>query len=146
MEDSSTKAISFAVGIFVTIVIVTLVVASFNKIKEAYTLTKNTDTTIHSQFDNIYLTYDGKKLNGMGLLNTIKKFEDDTNIVSYVDYPGRDDIKALAAHDGIRESEQLKKFLDERKLYKGRRYKYETEYKVEVKVISEKTVIKFVVI
>jgi hypothetical protein len=144
MEDTSTKAISFAIGIFVTMIIVTLVVASFSKIKEAYTLTKNTDIDIHSQFDSLYLTYDGKELNGMGLLNTVRRFEDDINIVEFVDYPGRTNIKNLASTNGIRESEQLKKFLDQNKLYGGVRYKYENEYRVEVKDVSGKTRIKFV--
>ena len=146
MEDTSTRAISFAIGIFVTLIVVTLVVASFSKIKEAYTLTKNTEIDIHSQFDSIYLTYDGKKLNGMGLLNTLRKFEDDTNIIEYVDYPGRTRVKNLANSNGIRESEQLKKFLDQNKLYYGIRYKYENEYRVEVKDVSGKTRINFVAI
>ena len=76
MDDTSTRAINFAVALIVTLVVVTLVVASFSKIKEVYKLTKNTDISLHGRFENIYQTYDGKELNGMGLLNTIKKFED----------------------------------------------------------------------
>ena len=143
MGETSTKAINFAVGIFVTIVIDTLVVASFNESKKVYRLTKNTDTTIHSQFDSIYLTYDGKQANGMELLNTVRKYEDATDIIGYVDYPGGSTIKSLARTNGLRESEQLKKFLDENKSYNGIRYKYENRYKITVKQISGQTVIKF---
>jgi hypothetical protein len=141
MEEASTKALTFGVSLFVTMLIVSLVIASFGKIKEVLILTKNTDASIHSQFENIYLVYDGKELNGMGLLNTIKKFEND-DVVSYVDYPGRTNI--INKNKNKREVENLKEVMDSGKKYKGRLYRYEDKYRVEVKEINGKTVISFV--
>lgn len=142
MEDAATKAITIAVSLFVTLVIVSLVVASFGEIKQVFVLTKNTDISIHSQFENIYQIYDGKELNGMGLLNTVKKFEDDTDIVSSVEYPGKNNV--LAAKKDKRESEKLKEYLDSNKKEKGIIYRYENQYRVEVKEDNGKTIIKFV--
>ena len=127
MDETSTKAISFSVGIFVTIVIVSLVVAAFNEIKLIYKSTKNTETSIHSQFDNIYLTYDGKELTGMGLLSTVRKYEDATDIVAYVDYPARVNLLVEAEVNGRRESELLEEYFDYKVTVSGVKFRYENK-------------------
>lgn len=143
MDDTSTRAINFAVALIVTLVIVTLVVASFSKIKQVYSLTKNTDISLHGQFDNIYLTYDGKELNGMGLLNTIKKFEDATDIISEVTYPSSSTVKSRAIAQGKRESALLKEYLKQNKKVGTHTFTFSNKYKVEVKDVSGKTIINF---
>ena len=143
MDDTSTRAINFAVALIVTLVIVTLVVASFSKIKQVYSLTKNTDISLHGQFDNVYLTYDGKELNGMGLLNTVKKFEDETDIISEVTYPGSATVKARATSQGKRESTLLKEYLKNNQTVSGHKFTFSNKYKVEVKDVSGKTIINF---
>ncbi len=143
MDDTSTRAINFAVALIVTLVIVTLVVASFSKIKEVYSLTKNTDISLHGRFENIYQTYDGKELNGMGLLNTIKKFEDATDIISDVTYPSSASVKSTAAAQGKRESTLLKEYMKQNKKVGTHTFTYSNKYKVEVKEVSGKTVINF---
>ena len=143
MDDTSTRAINFAVALIVTLVIVTLVVASFSKIKQVYSLTKNTDISLHGQFDNVYLTYDGKELNGMGLLNTIKKFEDATDIISEVTYPSSSTVKSRAIAQGKRESALLKEYLKQNKKVGTHTFTFSNKYKVEVKDVSGKTIINF---
>ncbi|MBR6688474.1 MAG: hypothetical protein IKL68_00455 [Clostridia bacterium] len=142
MEDSSTRAINFAVALIVTLIIVSLVVTSFSKVKEIYSLTKNTDNAIHSGFDNIYEIYDGKELNGMGLLNTVKKFEEDNEIVSEVRYPSSNIVKGRVGSDG-RESTLLKQYMQDNEYVYGHRYSFERMYKVEVKEENGKIIINF---
>ncbi len=143
MDDTSTRAINFAVALIVTLVVVTLVVASFSKIKEVYKLTKNTDISLHGRFENIYQTYDGKELNGMGLLNTIKKFEDATDLVESITYPSSSTVKATAQAQGKRESTLLKEYLKQNKKVGTHTFTFSNKYKVEVKEVSGKTVINF---
>lgn len=121
MEDVSPKVLIFAVSLFITLIIVALVVSIFSKVKDIYSMTKNTDNSIHASFDNIYQTYDGKKLNGMGLLNTVKKFEEENDVVSEVRYPGYTNVRATANSSGKREVVVLKECFEKR-MTKGRTY------------------------
>lgn len=143
MEDVSPKALIFAVSLFVTMVVVSLVVVTFGKIKEIYAMTKNTDNSIHASFENIYQTYDGKELNGMGVLNTVKKFEEENDVVSEVRYPAYASIRNRANSSGKREVVVLKEYFEGRKTIGGHTFKYETMYTAKVKEIDGKTIIEF---
>lgn len=77
MDEISSKYVLIAVGIFVTIIVLTSVLMAFNKTQEVYGLVKNTNISIKSRIDNIYAQYDGAKLNGVDLLNTMKKYGKD---------------------------------------------------------------------
>ena len=143
MEDVSPKVLVFAVSLFVTMVIVSLVVVTFGKIKEIYSMTKNTDNSIHASFENVYQTYDGKKLNGMGLLNTVKKFEEENEYVSEVRYPSYAAIRTEANNNHKREVTVLKEYFEKRKTKGGHTFKYETMYTAQVKEVDGKTIIEF---
>ncbi len=143
MEDVSPKVLIFAVSLFVTMVVVSLVVITFGKIKEIYSMTKNTDNSIHASFENVYQTYDGKKLNGMGVLNTVKKFEEENDLVSEVRYPGYTGVRTTANSTGKREVVVLKECFEKRLTKGGHTFKYETKYTAQVKEIDGKTIIEF---
>ena len=131
MSDTTTRTVVIAVNILVTIVIVSLIFGMFTKMKEIYGLAKETDNSISTSFDSIYETYNGKKENGLGLLNTIKKYEDDPKANIKIVYPGCEAVRNLANDEGKREAVILKNAMEgiETRL-SG--YSYEKKYNVRV--------------
>lgn len=134
MDDITTRAIVIGVSIFVTLTIVTLVITMFFQMQEIYGIVATTDTSIYSAFDDIYAMYYGRTMSGLGLLNTIKRYEDRTDIDVVVVYPGSSDIKsyiesanASGTQTPLRESVYLKSLMEQ-----NNGYKYETKYYVTV--------------
>lgn len=80
MDYITSKTFMIAIGIFVTLVIVTGLILVFTKISDIYNLTENTNTSILSQYDNLYSMYSGAKLNTVGLLNTLRKYQEDPEV------------------------------------------------------------------
>lgn len=135
MDDITTRAIVIGVSVFVTLTIVTLVITMFFQMQEIYGIVATTDTSIYSAFDDIYAMYYGRTMSGLGLLNTIKRYEDRTDIDVVVVYPGSTKIKqhvessnaSNTSKTPLRESVYLKSLMEQNK-----EYKYETKYYVTV--------------
>ena len=131
MSDTTTRTIVIAVNILVTIVIVSLIIGMFGKMKEIYGIARETDNSISNSFDSVYEMYNGKKENGLGLLNTIKKYEDDPKANIRIVYPGCESVRSLAKDEGKREAIILKNAMEgTEKRVTG--YSYEKQYRVSV--------------
>lgn len=131
MENITTRAVVIAVNIFVTISIVTIVIVMFFQMQDIYGIVATTDTSIYNAFDNVYSMYNGRTMTGLGLLNTIKKYEDKTQENILIKYPGSAEIKKHIEDTNGREAVYLKSLMEI-----GKEYKYETKYNVTV-VTSE---------
>lgn len=87
MDEISTKYILFAVSLFVIVVILSSVISSYSSVQDVYKIVKDTNISIKDRYDSLYYTYHGAVLNGVDLVNTIKRFEDDNKVMIY--YPGK---------------------------------------------------------
>lgn len=140
MDDIPTRAIIIGVNIFVTITIVSLLIIMFSQMGEIYGVVANTDTSIASRFDDIYSMYHGRTETGVGLLNTIKAFEEDNSQEVIIMYPGAVNIRsyleeyndAREEKDQIREVEYLKELIQNQDTEYGAIYRYEDRYSVTV--------------
>ena len=106
MDDIAVRTVIIGVNIFVTVLIVTIVVIMFFQMGEIYGVVATTDTSIYNKFDDIYSIYHGKVESGVGLLNTIKKFEENPDQYVIIEYPGFVEVRGLL--NGTRESVYLK--------------------------------------
>lgn len=149
MDILSTKAVMIGTGILISIVIMTGVIMAVNQIKVIYGYVDKTDISVVKEFEDIFSTYNGAKMNGVDLVNTIRRFEKNNLIVIEYDNASgaldSDTQRNIAASPSditqtIRESEHIKNLME-----KGIAYKYETEYNVRVEYIenNEKMKIKF---
>lgn len=149
MTDISTRAVIIGVSIFVTLTLVSLIVIMFFEMQEIYGLVLETDTDIYSQFNDVYSTYYGRVETGIGLLNTIKKQEENTDTYIVIKYPKceqlRNEINNYNANvsneDKKREAEELKKLMDENQSYYGEEFRYENKYKIDVINSNDGTII-----
>jgi len=141
VDDSTTRLVIIATNIIVTMVIVTLIVLSFSQMKEIYGMVNKTDNAIYNRFNDIYSMYNGRVESGIGLLNTLKKYEDAEDEQVVIMYPNateiRSEIKGLnetrVRYDQIREATYLKDIMKNNNTYNGITYKYETKYNVTVR-------------
>ena len=77
---------------------------------DIYGVVATTDTDISSRFDDIYSMYYGRTETGIGLLNTIKTFEEDNEYDVVITYPGSEYIRNdLNSHNQGREEQSQKK-------------------------------------
>ena len=132
MDELSTRIVIIAVGVIVTLTIVTLLIGMYSQMKEIYGTVTTTDTSIYSTFNDVYSMYHGKTDNGLGLLNTLKKYEDgkDNIIVEYVN-------KTAIQQESDREVDFLKNLMEinetgDIKSYNGIVYRYQDKYYVTV--------------
>lgn len=140
MDDSTTRVVIIATNIIVTMVIVTLIVLSFSQMKEIYGMVNKTDNSIYNKFNDIYSMYNGRVESGIGLLNTLKKYEEAEDEQIVIMYPNateiRSEIKGLnetrVRYEQIREATYLKDMMKNNKTYNGITYKYENKYNVTV--------------
>ena len=68
----------------------------FSQMGEIYGVVANTDTSISSKFDDIYSMYHGRTETGVGLLNTIKQFEQDKEYDVVINYPNSNEIRIFS--------------------------------------------------
>jgi len=80
MDYITSKIFVMGVGIFVTLAIFTGVILVFSEVNDVFEAVENTDTSIYNQYDNIYSMYSQSTLNTVGLLNTLRKYENDANV------------------------------------------------------------------
>lgn len=140
MDDSTTRVVIIATNILVTMAIVTLVVFSFSQMKEIYGIVNKTDNSIYNKFNDIYSMYNGRVESGIGLLNTLKKYEEAQDEQIVIMYPNATEIRAeikglnetRVRYDQIREANYLKDLMKNNSTYNGITYKYENKYNVTV--------------
>lgn len=138
MDDLGVRAVIIGVGIFVTIMIMSIMIIMFSQMSEIFGLVASTDTSIYNKFDDIYSMYHGKTENGIGLLNTLKKIEENSNKNLIVIYPGCDELRMnLPVNvDGtkFREAVYLKKLMNGEITNPEipTTYKYEDRYNITV--------------
>ncbi len=135
MDDITTRTIVIAVNIFITITIVSLVIIMFFQMQEIYGIVATTDTSIYNKFDDIYSMYHGKAETGVGLLNTLKRYEeqpDDQVIITYDNYQ---EIRSKLG-ENEREVVKIKELMTE-----GKDYNFEDKYSVTVSDGEDGTVI-----
>lgn len=85
MGEAANKAITFGVGIFVTMMIASGVIGVFSQMQEIYKQVDSTDTSVTSRFGK-FAMYDNTTVTGMDVINCANKYYDDTFIV--VSYNG----------------------------------------------------------
>lgn len=139
MEWISSKAVYIGVGIFVTIAIVSGVIMSFTKVGEIYGQVQSLNISIKDELDNIYSKYSGAKLNGVDLLNVIKKYEQDDDIEVW--YPERNEI--LKSSEYISHTKREVVILGEYMESGTNGFSYEKEYTVNVTEKNSKITIIF---
>ena len=100
MDYTTSKAFVIGIGIFVTLIIVGSLILVFTTIADIYNATENTDTSIASQFDNVYSMYSGASLNALNLMNTLRKYETDSQIRIGVGFKG-EDINYAGSNAGL---------------------------------------------
>lgn len=145
MEEMGIKAIIIGISMTVTLVILSLVVVSFDRMTEIFAIVKGTDNAIHTEFDRYvdgYIaTYDKKTMTGVDLLNALKKAEQEEEIYIDVRYPGYTNVRDNMGEK--RESHYLKELMKGNKKLSGITYKYQEIYNVTVSEEGNKVIINF---
>lgn len=81
MDEIAVKALIIGVGIFITIVITTVVIAEFFQINQIYKSVGETDVSFESQFNELDKFNDStNEFNGLDVKNYIKKYENNESI------------------------------------------------------------------
>lgn len=73
MGDSLNRAIMIAVGLFVTVIIISGIMFIFSQMQEIYKNVDDTDTSITSKFGK-YASYDNTTITGLDMLNCANKY------------------------------------------------------------------------
>lgn len=134
MDDLGVRAIVIGVNIFVTLTIVSLVIIMFFQMGDIYGIVASTDTSIYNKFDDVYSIYHGKVESGIGLLNTIKKFEQNPDQYIVIEYPGYKEVRTESLNNSTRESVYLKELMsgDKNNPNISTKYKYYDRYNITV--------------
>lgn len=81
MDNLLTKYILFGVGIFIILIVITVLVMSMSGLAGIYGKVIKTDISIRNNVDNPIHKYDDNVFNGVDVVNTFKLYEDeDDNI------------------------------------------------------------------
>lgn len=80
MDEIGSKALLLGVGIFVTLIIVTVIVLEFFQIEQIYKNVGEVDISFESQFDELNKFRDNNIFNGLDVKNYIKKYADNKSI------------------------------------------------------------------
>lgn len=103
MDYTTSKAFVIGVGIFVTLLIVGTFILLLGIVSDVYTATENTNTSIASQFDNIYSMYAGSELNALNLTNTLRKYETDSEVRVGVKFNSDEEVNFGSSNAGLLE-------------------------------------------
>lgn len=139
MDEISTRYIIMAVGIYITLIVLTSVIFVANNVGDVFSVSNRTNISIQSRIDSIENMYDGATLNGVDLVNAITRYEEDDAVT--VDYPNRTtNIEPDAAGAGVSVSEYLKSQLAAGTLGY---WNYDTTFNVSVTKIGSNYTITF---
>lgn len=86
MNEITSKYILFAVGLFIVVIILSSLIFAYSSVQDVYKTVVDTDISIKDKYDSIYYTYHDAVMNGVDLVNALKRFEDDDKVEVY--YPG----------------------------------------------------------
>ena len=137
MDILSNKAVLIGFGLLISIMIMTGVLVTVNQIKQIYGYVDKTDISVVKEFQDISSTYNGADMNGVDLVNTLKRFEGNNLIL--VEYPESVDSKAIAKRDNIRECDYINNLMKIES-----KYKYQDVYRVSVEYMDNNTKMKVV--
>lgn len=104
MDEISTRYIIIAVGIYITLIVLTSVIFVVNNVKDVFSVSNRTNISIQSRIDSIEDMYNGATLNGVDLVNAITRYEEDDTVT--VVYPSKSAITTNAG--AIKVSKYLK--------------------------------------
>lgn len=81
MDEIAVKTLIIGVGIFVTILITTVIIGEFFQINQIYKSVGETDVSFESRFNELDKFNDStNEFNGLDVRNYIKKYEDNASI------------------------------------------------------------------
>lgn len=106
MDNATNKMVMIGVGIFITIIITSGVLAIVSQIKNIYADVYHLDTNLGSKFDE-FTRYDDTEKTGLDMINTANQYYENPLVI--VEYSGRE----LNTQEGI---EYLTKQVEENKL------------------------------
>lgn len=129
MDILSNKAVLIGFGVLISIIVMTGVLFSINQIKEIYGYVDETDISVVKEFEDIFTEYNGAEMNGVDLVNTIKRFEGNT-LVS-VTYIGQGEINVTRGT--TREAVYVNNIMKEGK---SSSFRYEKKYNIIVKYLD----------
>ena len=85
LGESASRAISFGVGIFITLLIASGVISIFSQMQNIYKEVNDTNTSVTSRFGK-YAMYDNTNLTGLEIINCANKYYNENLVViSYMD-------------------------------------------------------------
>lgn len=144
MNEISFKAILIGVSILVTLIIFSVILLAFGQMRSIYSSMDNIDVSIKSTVDEIYSMYNNSVLNGIKLVNTVKKYESDKYVnVLYLgvgySQPTQANLELLSktASQWLNEKMKSEAVVDQH-------YRYEHEFNVSVTKSGEIYTITFV--
>ncbi len=80
MGESLNRAIMIAVGLFVTVIIISGIMVIFSQMQEVYKNVNSTDTSIVGKFGK-YASYDNTTITGLEMINCANKYYKDRNVI-----------------------------------------------------------------
>ncbi len=79
MDFLSTKALTIAVGVMISLAITSAILFTLNQISGVYQGVYETDISIRKQF-NEFAMYDNTEMTGLEMINTAKKYKDNARV------------------------------------------------------------------
>lgn len=92
MDENAIKFIYLAVGIFISLAIVTGLMISLNAYKQAFDIVESSSMGLKGEFIELE-KYNGATLKGIDVLNTVKKYAEDDYISVVVDFTGAQNLE-----------------------------------------------------
>jgi len=100
VDEIAVKALLVGVGVFITIIITTLIIAEFFEIRQIYKHVAETDVSFESKFDELSKFRDpSNEFRGIDVKNYIKKYKNDGRIELCVEEKCEDEIDLKAICD-----------------------------------------------
>lgn len=94
MDEIAVKALLIGVGVFITILITTVIIAEFFEIRQIYASVAETDISFESKFDELDKFKDPtNEFSGLDVKNYVKKYENNDRIYVCIDEKCEDDIR-----------------------------------------------------
>lgn len=141
MDIFANKSILIAVGLLITITVATGTMLVVNEARKIYGEVDKTSVSATEEYDNIFNVYNGTQLNGVGLINVIKRYEGSKHVA--IEYPDCDALREDAAlkTPPQREAVYLNTIME-----KGNdtKYTYQKTYKVSANYIENSNQIKII--
>ncbi len=92
MDDNAIKFIYLAVGVFISLAVVTGLLISLNAYNKAFDIVESNSMGLRGEFIEIE-KYNGVTLKGIDVLNTVKKYAEDDYISVVVNFSGMQNIE-----------------------------------------------------